>query len=88
MLLEIAGAIAFGVICGYEYVTCTAPCCVEGMGCFSKAFFMNTVVAGAFSIYLLYVVILICLYYRHCIRTGDINMFLEQAAKMATPLVQ
>ena len=85
--LEIVGAIAFGSLCGYDYFTCAQPCCVEDMGCFSKAFLINACVAGAYSIFLLYVETLACLYYRHCIKIGDIDMFLETAAKMATPLV-
>ena len=51
------------------------------------AFLINTGVAGAYSIFLIYVETLACLYFRHCIKTGDIDMFLETAAKMATPLV-
>ena len=85
--LEIVGAIAFGSICGYGYFTCATPCCVGDMGCFSTAFFINTCVAGSYAIFLFYVEILACLYYQHCIKTGDIDMFLETAAKMATPLV-
>ena len=85
--IEIVGAIAFGSMCGYKYFTCVEPCCVDDMGCFTKDFLINTCVAGAYSIFLFYMDILACLYYRHCITTGVIDMFLSHAAKMATPLV-
>ena len=78
--LEIVGAIAFGSICGYNYITCVGPCCVEDMEkygrygniCFSESFLNNAWVAGAYSIFLFCVQTLACLYYRHCIKTEDI----------------
>ena len=87
IVLEIAGSLAFGTICAYDYFTCEQPCCVGDLGCLSTTFLTNAVVALAYSIYLVYIDVIACMYYRHCIKTGDIDMFLEQAAKMATPLV-
>ena len=63
------------------------PCCFDELGCLSITFLVNTAIALAYSIYLVYIDVIACMFYRHCIKTGDIDMFLEQAAKMATPLV-
>jgi len=87
IVLEIAGSLAFGAICAYDYFTCEQPCCVGDLGCLSITFLTNAIVALAYAIYLVYIDVIACMYYRHCIKTGDIDMFLEQAAKMATPLV-
>ena len=66
---------------------CEEPCCVDNIGCLSFTFLINSIVAGLYSAYSTYIAVIACLYYLHCIKTGDIDMFLEQAAKMATPLV-
>ena len=87
ILIEIGGALAFGSICCYDYFTCEDDCCVEDLGCLSSSFMINAIIAVVYSLYLIYVEVVACLYYHHCVRTGDIDMFLEQAAKMATPLV-
>ena len=87
IVLEIAGSLAFGAICAYDYFTCEQPCCVGDLGCLSITFLTNAIVALAYAIYLVYIDVIACMYYRHCIKTEDIDMFLEQAAKMATPLV-
>ena len=87
ILIEIGGALAFGSICCYDYLTCEDDCCVENLGCLSRDFLINAIIAGVYSVYLVYVEVVACLFYDHCVKTGDIDMFLEQAAKMATPLV-
>ena len=81
IVLEISGALAFGSICAYDYITCEEPCCVGDLGCLSKTFLINAIVAAAYAVYLIYADVIACLYYRHCVKTGDIDMFLEQAAK-------
>ena len=85
--IEIAGAIAFGGLCGYHYFTCKDMCCVDDLGCLSHTFFMNIVISGGYSGFLIYMNTIAFMFYEHCVKTGDIDMFLEQAAKMATPLV-
>ena len=87
IIIEIGGALAFGTICGYDYLTCEEDCCVENLGCLSSSFLINAIIAGVYSVYLVYVEVVACLFYDHCVKTGDIDMFLAQAAKMATPLV-
>jgi len=91
ILIEIGGALAFGSLCCYDYLKCEEPICVENVGCLEDVgcftFLVNAIIAGVYSIYLGYVEIVAFLFFRHCIKTGDIDMFLEQAAKMATPLV-
>ena len=85
--IEIAGAVAFGGLCGYHYFTCKDMCCVDDLGCLSHTFFMNIVISGGYSGFLIYMNTIAFMFYEHCVKTGDIDMFLEQAAKMATPLV-
>ena len=87
IVLEIAGSIAFGTICALDFFTCEDTCCFDELGCLKVAFLTNAIVALVYSIYLIYIDVIACMFYRHCIKTGDIDMFLEQAAKMATPLV-
>lgn len=105
-MIEIAGALAFGSICFYDYFTCkehaeedreSLRCTrtgifitehsesLDGVECFT--FLSNAITAAGYAGFLIYVKTIAWLYYRYCVRTGDMDLFLEQAAKMATPLV-
>ena len=88
IFLEIVGSLAFGSICAYAYITCTKPWAVDDVECFGGSLLLNTCLSGVFAIFLIYVEILSIMYYQYCVRTGNINLFLDTAEKMAATLVE